>query len=166
MKPSRPRIGPGSKIQLVCAPSDAKLADAMVMDTTQSAVSYNIDRRIFDNLPKSRSFDSMITVAPGARMEDDGGGYQLDGASGSENTFVINGVTGPDEYTTVVNDNLYTNVMARFNLRYAARTVRFLAQWNPDAFASLQLAGRQIHACGYGAVGSGARLQNSCNMVH
>ena len=31
--------------------------------------------------------------------------------------FHIHGVTGPDEYTTVVNDNLYTNVMARFNLR-------------------------------------------------
>ena len=36
-------------------------------------------------------------------------------------SFHIHGVTGPDEYTTVVNDNLFTNVMARFNLRYAAR---------------------------------------------
>ena len=52
-------------------------------------------------------------------------------------TFHIHGVTGPDEYTTVVNDNFYTNVMARFNLRYAARTVRFLAEWNPDAFDAL-----------------------------
>ena len=52
-------------------------------------------------------------------------------------TFHIHGVTGPDEYTTVVNDNFYTNVMARFNLRYAARSVRFLAEWNPDAFDAL-----------------------------
>ena len=29
-------------------------------------------------------------------------------------------MTGPDEYTTVVNDNLFTNVMARFNLDKAA----------------------------------------------
>ncbi|MEM1334883.1 MAG: glycosyl hydrolase family 65 protein, partial [Actinomycetota bacterium] len=43
----------------------------------------------------------------------------------------------PDEYTTVVNDNCYTNLMARFNLRYAARTVRFLAEWNPAAFDEL-----------------------------
>ena len=40
-------------------------------------------------------------------------------------------MTGPDEYTTVVNDNFYTNVMARFNLRYAARTVQFLARGTP-----------------------------------
>jgi alpha,alpha-trehalose phosphorylase len=55
----------------------------------------------------------------------------------TEPTFHIHGVTGPDEYTTVVNDNLYTNVMARFNLRYAALTVSFLAEWNPDAYQAL-----------------------------
>src|SRR4030095_1799568 len=37
--------------------------------------------------------------------------------------FCINGVTGPDEYNTVVNNNAYTNLMARENLRYAAQTV-------------------------------------------
>ncbi|NLG60618.1 MAG: glycoside hydrolase family 65 protein, partial [Candidatus Cloacimonetes bacterium] len=36
-----------------------------------------------------------------------------------EEVFHIHGVTGPDEYTTVVNDNLFTNVMARYNLRHA-----------------------------------------------
>ncbi|MFC0681828.1 glycoside hydrolase family 65 protein [Lysobacter korlensis] len=49
-------------------------------------------------------------------------------------TFHIHGVTGPDEYTTVVNDNLFTNVMARFNLTFAATTVRDLARENPEAF--------------------------------
>ncbi|MEO6124965.1 MAG: glycosyl hydrolase family 65 protein, partial [Ilumatobacteraceae bacterium] len=42
-----------------------------------------------------------------------------------------------DEYTTVVNDNLYTNVMARFNMRYAARVVESLAEWDPEAHESL-----------------------------
>ena len=69
-----------------------------------------------------------------ARLWNDLGFY----ANNQSGSFHIHRVTGPDEYTTVVNDNLYTNVMARFNLRYAARTVRFLAQWNPEAFASLQ----------------------------
>ncbi len=51
--------------------------------------------------------------------------------------FHIHGVTGPDEYTTVVNDNLYTNVMARFNLRRAAQAVRDLARWAPDDHARM-----------------------------
>jgi alpha,alpha-trehalose phosphorylase len=42
------------------------------------------------------------------------------GFFGKNGQFHIHGVTGPDEYTAVVNDNLYTNVMARFNLRAAA----------------------------------------------
>ena len=49
-------------------------------------------------------------------------------------TFHIHGVTGPDEYTTVVNDNLFTNVMARYNLRFAARVVREMAADAPEAY--------------------------------
>jgi alpha,alpha-trehalose phosphorylase len=38
--------------------------------------------------------------------------------------FCVNSVTGPDEYNTVVNNNAYTNLMARENLRYAAQTIQ------------------------------------------
>lgn len=55
----------------------------------------------------------------------------------SRRTFHIHGVTGPDEYTTVVNDNLYTNVLARFNLRRAARAVWQLQKDDPPAYAEL-----------------------------
>jgi alpha,alpha-trehalose phosphorylase len=66
-----------------------------------------------------------------ARMWEDLGFY------GSDGRFHIHGVTGPDEYTTVVNDNTYTNLMARENLRSAARTVRWLKAERPDDHASL-----------------------------
>ncbi len=61
-------------------------------------------------------------------------------SNNGERTFHIHRVTGPDEYTTVVNDNTYTNVMARFNLQYAAQSVRFLAEWSEDKFAHVQRA--------------------------
>ncbi|RGE23756.1 glycoside hydrolase family 65 protein [Leucobacter sp. wl10] len=54
-----------------------------------------------------------------------------------EERFHIHGVTGPDEYTTVVNDNLFTNVMARFNLRFAVEMVRRLAAEAPEHYARL-----------------------------
>nr|BFE77063.1 hypothetical protein GCM10020092_103640 [Actinoplanes digitatis] len=38
--------------------------------------------------------------------------------------FHIDGVTGPDEYTAVVNDNIYTNLMAQQNLFAAADAVK------------------------------------------
>lgn len=52
----------------------------------------------------------------------------------TERSFHIHGVTGPDEYTTVVNDNLFTNVMARFNLRFAAHTLRDMALDAPQEY--------------------------------
>ncbi|MFT3873702.1 MAG: glycosyl hydrolase family 65 protein [Nocardioides sp.] len=52
-------------------------------------------------------------------------------------SFHIHGVTGPDEYTTVVNDNMYTNVLARFNLRRAADAVAEVRAVDPDAYDQL-----------------------------
>lgn len=56
---------------------------------------------------------------------------------GEPEVFHIHGVTGPDEYTTVVNDNLFTNVMARYNLRFAARVVREMADRAPAEYAAM-----------------------------
>ena len=50
-------------------------------------------------------------------------GFYSDAKGGK---FCINGVTGPDEYNAVVNNNAYTNLMARENLRYAAQVVESL----------------------------------------
>jgi len=70
-----------------------------------------------------------------ARLWADLGFWRM--TKGREPSFRIHGVTGPDEYTTVVNDNLYTNVMARFNLRCAAESVRKLADTWPDQYARM-----------------------------
>ncbi|HEY2911816.1 MAG TPA: glycosyl hydrolase family 65 protein [Candidatus Angelobacter sp.] len=51
--------------------------------------------------------------------------------------FCINGVTGPDEYKTVVNNNTYTNLMARENLRYAIETVERLQVQQQQVFQAL-----------------------------
>ena len=66
-----------------------------------------------------------------ARLWRDLGFYGRDGRSH------IHGVTGPDEYTTVVNDNTYTNLMARLNLNFAAATVRRLRQERPADYTAL-----------------------------
>jgi len=69
-----------------------------------------------------------------ARMWADLGFWREDG--GGARSFHIHGVTGPDEYTTVVNDNLFTNVMARYNLAQAAELVRHMREDLPGAYRS------------------------------
>jgi alpha,alpha-trehalose phosphorylase len=66
-----------------------------------------------------------------ARLWEDLGFYDHRGR------FHIHGVTGPDEYTTVVNDNTYTNLMARMNLSFAAWYVRELQDERPADYRAL-----------------------------
>ncbi|HSK32689.1 MAG TPA: glycosyl hydrolase family 65 protein [Propionicimonas sp.] len=56
---------------------------------------------------------------------------------GPEGSFHIHSVTGPDEYSAVVNNNLYTNLMARANLARAAEAVQLLKATDSTAYADL-----------------------------
>jgi alpha,alpha-trehalose phosphorylase len=51
--------------------------------------------------------------------------------------FVIHKVTGPDEYTTVVDNNLFTNLMAAENLRLAADYVELVRTESPRDYIRL-----------------------------
>ncbi len=52
--------------------------------------------------------------------------------------FCINEVTGPDEYTAMVNNNTYTNMMARDNLASAAAVAERLDEEAPGTMARLR----------------------------
>lgn len=51
--------------------------------------------------------------------------------------FHIIGVTGPDEYTAMVDDNAYTNLMAKLNLSYAADSVDRMSREHPQRWEDL-----------------------------
>ncbi len=78
--------------------------------------------------------DGVDLLVETARMWSDLGFWRTNGGAP---TFHIHGVTGPDEYTTVVNNNLFTNLMARFNLDAAARTTSRLLEVDPVAHDKL-----------------------------
>lgn len=79
-----------------------------------------------------------------ARMWADLGFWRSNG----DESFHIHGVTGPDEYTTVVNNNLFTNVMARFNLEQAVEAVEWVRETDPAEFdrirSRLDLSGAEV----------------------
>jgi alpha,alpha-trehalose phosphorylase len=60
----------------------------------------------------------------------------------ADGTFRIDGVTGPDEYSALVDNNLYTNLMAQSNLRAAAAA----AKRHPEAAAGLGVGPGEIAA--------------------
>jgi len=58
-------------------------------------------------------------------------GHERDGR------FHIDEVTGPDEYTCCVNNNYYTNVMAKHNLAWAAKALHLLQTHNEQRYNEL-----------------------------
>jgi len=58
-------------------------------------------------------------------------GHERDGR------FYIDEVTGPDEYTCCVNNNYYTNVMAKHNLAWAAKSLQLVQQSLPESYEQL-----------------------------
>lgn len=54
-----------------------------------------------------------------------------------EGRFHIDDVTGPDEYTCVVNNNYYTNVMAKHNLKWAHMSFHRLKHYDEKGFREL-----------------------------
>ncbi|HND20263.1 MAG TPA: TonB-dependent receptor, partial [Acidobacteriota bacterium] len=67
-------------------------ADAAYVDVTSSKTAVNINEMQIRVLPKTLNFSSVLEVAPGTRSEGKSGGFQIDGASGVENVFVVDGV--------------------------------------------------------------------------
>ncbi|MGY5763952.1 glycoside hydrolase family 65 protein [Brachybacterium sp. DNPG3] len=79
--------------------------------------------------------DGVEVLVETARMWADLGFWRV--TADGDASFHIHGVTGPDEYTTVVNNNMFTNVMARYNLRRAVRAVRDLETADPARYRTL-----------------------------
>lgn len=52
-------------------------------------------------------------------------------------SFKIDAITGPDEYTCIVNNNYYTNAMAKHNLQWAVKVYHLLESMDPEAFSAL-----------------------------
>ncbi|MGG5258371.1 glycoside hydrolase family 65 protein [Phycicoccus avicenniae] len=77
--------------------------------------------------------DGLAMLVETARFYADLGFWRSNGSP----SFHIHGVTGPDEYTTVVNNNLFTNVMARFTLEQAALAAERVRDEHPDEWARL-----------------------------
>ncbi|MEZ4778668.1 MAG: glycoside hydrolase family 65 protein [Flavobacteriaceae bacterium] len=58
--------------------------------------------------------------------------------SKAKNKYVILGVTGPNEYENNVNNNWYTNYIARWCMEYAASEVEQLKTNNPSDFSRIE----------------------------
>jgi hypothetical protein len=62
------------------------------IDARSTLVAHNVTAEEIDRLPKGRSFQSLAMTAPSVNSGEIEGGFQVNGASGAENAFTVDGV--------------------------------------------------------------------------
>ncbi|MGI9108198.1 MAG: TonB-dependent receptor [Pyrinomonadaceae bacterium] len=102
-------------------------SDSVAIDPTDNKIQTNITAQIAELLPKGTNFTSLLTVAPGVRNEPLSGGFQIDGASGSENTFVIDGQEVTNFRTGTLNTN--NNIPFQFVQEVQVKSSGFEAEF-------------------------------------
>ncbi len=84
---------------------EVSAGDVLPVDVTDSKIQTNISAEMVELLPKGTNFSSVLKVSPATRVEPRSGQFQIDGASGSENTFIVDGQEVTNVRTGILNDN-------------------------------------------------------------
>lgn len=88
--------------------------------------------------------DHQFIAESGAEVIFETARFWLNYGSWIGNEFCINGVTGPDEYTALVNNNYYTNKMAQNNLSYAVTLAQRLNSVKEEEWSTWQKAAERM----------------------
>ncbi|MBI4877304.1 MAG: TonB-dependent receptor [Acidobacteria bacterium] len=67
--------------------------EAPLIDTSRTSIAHNVTAEEFSRLPKARTFQSLALASPGVNSGEIEGGFQVNGASGAENQFTVDGVS-------------------------------------------------------------------------
>lgn len=78
-----------------------------------------------NRLPKGRDFTTVVTQAPGVMNEAFLGGISIDGASGSENRFVIDGVDTTDPQRGLSGQNFITDFLEEVQVKSAGYAAEY-----------------------------------------
>ena len=102
-------------------------SDVAAIDVAGNKIQTNITQRTAELLPKGVNFTSLLATAPAVRNEPLSGGFQIDGASGSENTFIIDGQEVSNFRTGTLNTN--NNIPFQFIQEVQVKSSGFEAEF-------------------------------------
>jgi outer membrane receptor protein involved in Fe transport len=85
--------------------------ESPVVDVTNTQRAVSIRDEFIDLLPKGRDYTTLATQAAGANIEFKTGGLSIDGASSSENKYIIDGIETNDPETGLASQTLVTDMV-------------------------------------------------------
>jgi hypothetical protein len=116
-------VNPGSNVTNV----DVSISDTPPVDTTSSAIQTSINAQKIELIPKSTGFTGLLRTVPGTRPESRSGGFSIDGASGGENVFVLDGQEVTNYRTGTLNEayNIPTQLVQEVQVKSSGFTAEF-----------------------------------------
>jgi trehalose/maltose hydrolase-like predicted phosphorylase/hydroxymethylpyrimidine pyrophosphatase-like HAD family hydrolase len=84
------------------------------------------------------TLDDDFLLAAGAEILVETARFWASRVEKEGDSYHINGVEGPDEYHEGVDDSIYTNMMAVWNLRHAAEALLYIQVFHPGQFGALR----------------------------
>lgn len=100
-------------------------ADAPLVDITSSAAATSIGAETFDKLPHGRDFATVVTQAASANQSNRAGGIMIDGASGAENRYIMDGVDTTNAQTGVQGKTLVTDFVEEVQVKSAGYAAEY-----------------------------------------
>src|SRR4029077_1416333 len=100
-------------------------AESPLIDTKQGARQTNVRDEQIALLPHGRDFTSVVTQAPGANNEAKLGGISIDGASGAENRFIIDGAETTDMVHGLSGTNLIVDFVDEVQVKSSGYTAEY-----------------------------------------
>jgi hypothetical protein len=100
-------------------------ADSPVVDVTSSASAASIRAETIEKLPRGRDFGSVVVQAAAANQNNRAGGIMIDGATGSENRYVMDGVDTTNPQTGVQGKTLATDFVDDVQVKSSGYAAEF-----------------------------------------
>lgn len=126
------QLGASLKIDLAMtvagvAVSETVKGEPPLIDVKANAATASVSSDIIDLIPKGRNFTSALTQIPGTNNESRSGGIMIDGASASENRYVVDGLDTTSARTGLSAKDVITDFIANIQVKQSGYNAEYRA---------------------------------------
>ncbi len=143
-------VGATLKIELTLSVAGVSVAETVkgeppLIDVKANAATSSVSSDIIDLIPKGRNFTSALTQIPGTNNEARGGGIMIDGASASENRYMVDGMDTTDLRNGTSRKDVITDFIQNIQVKQSGYNAEFRAATGGVISAITKSGGNAFH---------------------
>jgi hypothetical protein len=133
--------------------------EAPLIDVKQNAAGANVSQEVIDRIPKGRDFTTLVTSAPGINDESRNRGLQIDGGSGADNRFMVDGVDTTDLRLGTTNRTVAPDFIKEVQVKSSGYSAEYRASIGGVISAITKTGSNDFHGSAGAYYTSEGRLQ-------